>query len=143
MKKNILLAIFTALSLIVATSCNQTNAEQPSTNVTINNDGSVITVTDKNFNEVTSKGIVLIDFFATWCGPCKMQKPILAEYAKNNAGKIIIGTLDTDKSPKTTKKFNISAIPCMILFKDGKEVKRLIGYHDMNNLSNELIEYVK
>ena len=172
MKLNIFLAIAVALVLTFATSCNQQQTKSESeTNATetttqekapeaienLANDlltgeantetekgvkGEVLTITEANFSKVTEKGLVLVDFFATWCGPCKMQKPVLADVAKEYVGKITIGALDTDQCPKLSDKYNIQSIPCMILFKDGKEVKRIIGYHEKAQLLLELEQYM-
>ena len=71
-----------------------------------------------------------------------MQKPVLAEVAKEYVGKITIGALDTDKCPNISNNYYIRSIPCMILFKDGKEVKRIIGYHEKAQLLLELEPYM-
>ncbi len=104
---------------------------------------ALVTITESNFTAETAKGLVLVDFFASWCGPCKMQKPILEEFAKEYAGKIKVGTLDTDKAPNLSNKYQISSIPCMILFKDGKEVSRIIGLHQKAELLQKLSPYLK
>ena len=168
MKMNIFLAIAVAISMTATTSCNQSQANDESKTVEVSteanapeeieslatelmsegtevdkdNEGGIVTITEANFEKVTAKGLILVDFFATWCGPCKMQKPVLAEVAKEKAGKLTIGTLDTDKCPNLSARFNIRSIPCMILFKDGKEVKRIIGYHEKAELLKELAEYL-
>ncbi|MBO7652389.1 MAG: thioredoxin [Bacteroidales bacterium] len=165
---NIFLAIAVAISMTATTSCNQSQANDESKTVEVtteatapeeieslatelmsegtevdkDNEGGIVTITEANFEKVTAKGLILVDFFATWCGPCKMQKPVLAEVAKEKAGKLTIGTLDTDKCPNLSARFNIRSIPCMILFKDGKEVKRIIGYHEKAELLKELAEYL-
>lgn len=90
----------------------------------------VVEVTDKNFEaEVLKSDVpVLLDFFANWCGPCKMLSPVLEELSGDYEGKIKIAKLDTDQSQQTAAKFGISSIPCVLLFKDGKEVERLVGF---------------
>lgn len=85
---------------------------------------------EAEFNSTTSSGLVLVDFWADWCGPCKMQTPILeqaaAELVENNVV-VSINKMNTEASPAITKKMKIQSIPCLIIFKDGEIVNALIG----------------
>lgn len=80
--------------------------------------------TDANFvTEVEqSKGVVMVDFYAEWCGPCKQQAPIVEKLAQEYAGKAKIGKMDVDQNPQTGEKFGIMSIPTIMIFKDGKAV---------------------
>lgn len=91
-------------------------------------------VDDENFESVVGKGVVLVDFFAEWCGPCHMQTPILEVVAQEISGKALVAKLDVDQSQKTTSKFKVTSIPTMILFKNGEEIKRLVGLRDADTL---------
>ncbi|MDR2699772.1 MAG: thioredoxin [Nitrososphaerota archaeon] len=85
-------------------------------------------VTDVNFEEtIKSNKLVFIDFWATWCGPCRALAPTIAEIAQEYHGKVLIGKLDVDGNSATAEKFQVFSIPTMILFKDGQEVERLVG----------------
>lgn len=87
-------------------------------------------ITKDNFNElvIDSKKPVLVDFFATWCGPCKMLAPILEQVAEEMDGKVIIAKLDIDECMELAQEYGIMSVPTMILFKDGAEVSRNIGF---------------
>lgn len=91
-------------------------------------------VDDTNFEQTISSGLVLIDFYADWCGPCRMLTPILETLASEMADQLTIAKVDVDHSQKTTNTFQISSIPTLILFKDGKEVNRVIGLKDLDGL---------
>jgi thioredoxin 1 len=85
-------------------------------------------VTDDNFEETIKKNkVVLVDFWANWCGPCRALAPTIEELAKESSGKVLISKLDVDENPATAERFQVFSIPTMILFKEGKETERLVG----------------
>jgi thioredoxin 1 len=88
---------------------------------------SVKEFTDATFDNLITKGIVIVDFHATWCGPCRMLAPVLEKVAGEAGGKITVGKIDIDKEMKVASRFQISSVPTMILFKEGKEIGRLVG----------------
>ena len=85
-------------------------------------------LTDANFEETTKKNpLILIDFWAGWCGPCRALAPTIEELAKDLAGKVLIAKLDVDANPQTAEKFQVYSIPTVILLKDSCEVDRIVG----------------
>jgi thioredoxin 1 len=101
---------------------------------------SEIEFTDQNFEDevIKSKQPVLVDFWATWCGPCQMQGPIIEEVAKEMEGKAKIGKLEVDKNNQTASKYNVMSIPTLIIFKEGKIVYQKPGLHQKEQLIEEL-----
>lgn len=91
-------------------------------------------VHDSNFSTTIQKGVTLVDFSATWCGPCKMMAPILNDVAQSMKGKANVVMLDIDKNQQTTSDFNVTSVPTLILFKDGQEKQRVVGVQNANNL---------
>jgi len=87
-------------------------------------------VTDQDFQSaiLDRKGVSLVDFWATWCGPCRMLAPIVEELASDYEGKAQIAKLDVDANPYTARQYGVMSIPTLIIFKDGQEVDRLVGY---------------
>lgn len=91
---------------------------------------AVVAVTDADFEEkvIKSNTPVLVDFYADWCGPCKMAEPVLEEMSLNYQGKVVFAKLNVDENQKITKDYDVMSIPTTILFKDGKELGRQIGF---------------
>lgn len=96
--------------------------------------------TNDNFQkEVAESNLpVLVDFFAPWCGPCQIQGPIIEELIKEYQGKIKIGKLDIEESTETAQQYNVMSVPTLIFFKNGKEIKRLIGLQTKKDLEKDI-----
>jgi len=100
-------------------------------------------VTDSNFNDMVSKNsLVLIDCWAPWCGPCVVVSPIVEELAKEYAGKVFVGKLNVDENPGTAGRFQIFGIPTLLLFKDGREVDRIVGLVPKDHIEARLKKHL-
>ena len=84
------------------------------------------------------KGIVLVDFWAPWCGPCKMLDPIIEEIAKEYSGKAKVGKLNVDEAGDVASKYNIMSIPTVLFFQNGKVIDQTIGMQEKKNLTDKL-----
>ena len=91
-----------------------------------------------NFEKSIANGVALVDFWAEWCGPCKMQLPIIEEFSGEMEGKATIGKVNVDEELELAQSFGIQSIPTLILFKDGKPVKKLVGLHSKEALYEEV-----
>ena len=102
---------------------------------------NTIALTDQNFDEVVNgSDVVLVDFWAPWCGPCKMLSPVIDEIADEYAGKAKICKVDTDDSREAAMKFNISSIPTIIIFKNGQMEKQWVGLVSKDDITDVLDE---
>ena len=95
---------------------------------------------DDNFESEVSQGVVLVDFYADWCGPCRMIAPIVEELAQEMTGKVTVAKLDTDQAVNVAAKYEVTSIPTLILFKDGQVAKRVVGLKDLDALRKIVTE---
>ena len=97
---------------------------------------NVTVLTDDNFNQevLNSEVPVLVDFFATWCGPCKMQHPVLEQFAEEFEGKVKVAKVDVDVAGSKASEYGIRSVPTLMIFKDGKVVETMLGYHSKEEL---------
>src|SRR5262245_27651026 len=105
---------------------------------------NTVTVTDASFAEdvLNSDKPVLVDFWATWCGPCRMVAPVLEEIAGENPDKITIAKLDVDANPTVARDYQVLSIPTLILFKGGEPVKQIVGAKPKAALLADLSDYL-
>jgi thioredoxin 1 len=102
-----------------------------------------VEVNEENFREVLSNNsLVVMDCWAPWCAPCRMIAPIIDELAKEYAGKVVFAKLNTDENPKVAAQFYITAIPTLLIFKDGKLVDQMVGAHPKQNIVAKINQYM-
>ncbi len=105
--------------------------------------GNTVTLTDGTFaSAIAGDKPVLVDFWAEWCGPCRMVAPVLEEIASEQSDKLVVAKLNIDENPQTQMSFDVMSIPTMILFKDGVEKKRIVGARPKHQIEKDLEEYL-
>jgi thioredoxin 1 len=105
---------------------------------------NIVTLSDATFDETigSAEVPVLVDFWAEWCGPCKMIAPVLEELATEQGEKLQIAKLNVDDNPSTAMRYNVMSIPTLLVFKGGEPVKRLVGAKGKGQLLQDLSEFV-
>jgi len=105
---------------------------------------SIVTLSDATFEETVgaSPTPVVVDFWAEWCGPCKMIAPALEEIASEHVGRLQVAKLNVDDNPESARRFDVMSIPTLLVFRDGQPVKRLVGAKGKGQLLQDLSEYI-
>lgn len=125
--------ILLLITLFLNISCNKNSTS----------DKNIILLTQDNFDQTKSKGIVLVDFWATWCKPCQIQGPIVAGIAEQYKGKLTVGKCDIDENRDLANTYNIQSIPTLIIFKDGAPVETVVGLQSKGSLEELIDKYLK
>jgi len=102
-----------------------------------------LALTDANFTTETSNGVVLVDFWAPWCGPCMTQGPIVEKVAVAMAGRAKVGKCNVDEAPKSAERFGVRSIPTLVVLKDNREVERFVGVQQEADLVSALRKHIK
>lgn len=99
-----------------------------------------VNLTKQNFESevLKAEGVVLVDFWATWCGPCKMIAPVIGEIAEEYKGKVKVGKVNVDEEGELAANYQISSIPTLVLFKNGNIINVVVGFHSKSELENIL-----
>jgi len=101
-------------------------------------------VSDANFNDVVNKNtLALIDFWASWCGPCRALAPTIEELANDYAGRVLVGKLNVDENPTTAERFQVFSIPTVLIMKGGKEADRIVGCVPKDYIETALKKHLK
>ncbi|RSL32220.1 thioredoxin [Salibacterium salarium] len=103
---------------------------------------AIVNVSDQSFAEETSEGVVLADFWATWCGPCKMIAPVLEEIDSEMGDQVKIAKLDVDENQETAGKYGVMSIPTLLMFKDGEVVEQIVGFQPKEQLVELINKHV-
>lgn len=133
---------FTTIIALAVVAVTAQVTQKKETNKPKASNSNVITLSDNTFNATIAKGVTLVDFWAIWCGPCRLQGPIIDELANDFKDKAKIAKLDVDKNPIIPNTYGIMNIPTIIIFKDGKAVQKFVGLQNKVTLTNALNQHI-
>lgn len=134
---------YRTLVLILLLPLLQTGSTSCTSHTKNASESGILTLTEDNFDLEIAEGVVMVDFWATWCAPCRILAPTIHEIARQTQGKIKVGKLDTDASGAIANRFNIQAIPTVIIFNNGQPVERFTGVQSKETYISALEKYVK
>jgi thioredoxin 1 len=133
-KKSVGMLMVSGVLFFTGCEKNNTPAEKAGAGSTEKAAPRVVELNDMTFAAQTAQGVVLVDFWAPWCGPCRMQGPIVEKTAEQLGDAAKVAKVNVDQAPQTAQKFGISSIPTLIVFKNGKSVKQFVGVTQADDL---------
>jgi len=99
-----------------------------------------VEINDKNFDQEVAQGVTLVDFWAPWCGPCRMMAPVIEKLAEEFAGRAKIAKINVDENPAAATRYRVQGIPTLLIFKDGKPVDMVVGFTQQSVLSQKITD---
>jgi thioredoxin 1 len=134
------LATVTVLYAVLLTACNESiEATSPPDQSGAKKTGhAAVALNEASFEAATASGVVLVDFWAEWCGPCRTIAPVIEEIASEYAGRAVVAKVDVDANPGLARKFNVSSIPNLKILKDGKVVDDIVGVVPKEQIARKL-----
>ncbi|WP_199615133.1 thioredoxin [Paenibacillus alkalitolerans] len=103
---------------------------------------AIVNITDNQFKDTIKEGLVLVDFWAPWCGPCKMIAPVLEELSDKMGGAVTIAKINVDDNPQTAGEYGVMSIPTLMLFKEGEAKDTYVGFRSLGQLEAEVKRYL-